>query len=170
MGDIADSIINGDFCEVCGEYLGSEGGGFPRTCEGCLQEEQITRKLYCCGCKKKVNAVLVEGYDIYPHREDLWDKKFYQCECGLYVGCHPNSERPLGCMATKEIKKARQKIHKILDPLWENKGKGKRTKLYKRLSDKLGYEYHTAGIRDIEEAGKIYKLVQTIRKEIFIDN
>lgn len=34
MGDIADGVINGDFCEVCGEYLG-EGDGFPRTCMGC---------------------------------------------------------------------------------------------------------------------------------------
>jgi hypothetical protein len=30
MGDMADAIINGDFDEVTGEYLGN-GQGFPRT-------------------------------------------------------------------------------------------------------------------------------------------
>lgn len=51
MGDIADGIINGDFDQYTGEYLG-RGGGFPRsrggykragnTCQGspsCLSEE-----------------------------------------------------------------------------------------------------------------------------------
>lgn len=31
---MAEQIINGDFCELCGEYLG-EGDGFPRKCKGC---------------------------------------------------------------------------------------------------------------------------------------
>lgn len=31
MGEIADSIINGDFCETCGKFLG-KGDGFPRSC------------------------------------------------------------------------------------------------------------------------------------------
>lgn len=30
MGDIAEGILNGDFCQETGEYLG-EGMGFPRT-------------------------------------------------------------------------------------------------------------------------------------------
>ena len=34
MGEIADAILDGEFCQVCGEYLG-EGDGFPVTCEGC---------------------------------------------------------------------------------------------------------------------------------------
>lgn len=38
MGDIADAVLNGDFCQHCGEYLG-EGAGFPRTCQGCRRDE-----------------------------------------------------------------------------------------------------------------------------------
>jgi hypothetical protein len=34
MGEIADAILEGDLCEICGVYLG-EGDGFPRTCTGC---------------------------------------------------------------------------------------------------------------------------------------
>lgn len=37
MGEIADSIINGDFCQYCGEYMG-EGDGFPRSC--CEEEDE----------------------------------------------------------------------------------------------------------------------------------
>lgn len=34
MGDVAEAILNGDDCEVCGEYLG-EGDGYPRRCKAC---------------------------------------------------------------------------------------------------------------------------------------
>lgn len=34
MGDIADLLVNGDICEVCGVELG-EGAGYPRRCIGC---------------------------------------------------------------------------------------------------------------------------------------
>lgn len=34
MGDVADAILNGDDCELCGEYIG-EGDGYPRKCSGC---------------------------------------------------------------------------------------------------------------------------------------
>ena len=34
MGEISEAILNGDFCQLCGEYIG-EGSGFPRTCRGC---------------------------------------------------------------------------------------------------------------------------------------
>lgn len=41
MGEIADSILDGDFCQVCGEYLG-EGDGFPVTCPACLSDEDYS--------------------------------------------------------------------------------------------------------------------------------
>ena len=34
MGEMAEAILNGDFCEMCGEWLGV-GDGYPRTCKGC---------------------------------------------------------------------------------------------------------------------------------------
>ena len=34
MGEIADGILEGEFCESCGQYLG-EACGYPRQCEGC---------------------------------------------------------------------------------------------------------------------------------------
>jgi hypothetical protein len=39
MGEMADYMINGDDCQVCGEYMG-EGDGYPRTCAGCSRPEK----------------------------------------------------------------------------------------------------------------------------------
>lgn len=35
MGEMADYLINGDDCEVCGMPFVDEGGGYPRTCNAC---------------------------------------------------------------------------------------------------------------------------------------
>ena len=34
MGEMADYMLNGDDCQVCGMHIGS-GDGFPRTCSDC---------------------------------------------------------------------------------------------------------------------------------------
>lgn len=34
MGEIAEAILNGDLCEVCGEWLGI-GDGYARRCSDC---------------------------------------------------------------------------------------------------------------------------------------
>jgi len=35
MGEIADSLINGDACEGCGEEFEDSGSGYPRRCSAC---------------------------------------------------------------------------------------------------------------------------------------
>lgn len=35
MGEMADALINGLFCQVCGDVIDGDEPGFPRTCEGC---------------------------------------------------------------------------------------------------------------------------------------
>lgn len=128
-------------------------------------------KLYCCGCKKEVLPRLTDGKEIYPHRKDLHYLPFWKCDtCQNFVGCHYKTKdrtNPLGCIPTSEIKKARIHIHAILDPLWKT-GKIKRGNLYKILSDKLGYEYHTANITDIEEARKIYRAIIDVANGLLV--
>lgn len=122
----------------------------------------IRRHIYCCGCEKMVMAELVEGADVYPHRKDLAKLPFWRCgRCTNFVGCHHKTAdrtRPLGVIPTPELKAARQQIHAVLDPLWQS-GKYRRGQVYARLSKALGYTYHTANIRTIEEAGKVYDAV-----------
>ena len=111
-------------------------------------------KLQCINCNKDVEAELVTGDVIYPHRPDLINRNFYKCPfCGEYVGCHPNTIKPLGCIPSKELRQARIKVHNKLDYLWKNK-KYKRHKIYKALSDYFGYEYHNGQTKTVEECKK----------------
>ena len=124
----------------------------------------MIKGIYCCGCNKDVNARLTDGGEIYPHRPDLKELPFWKCDkCGNCVGCHHKMEnnptQPLGIIPTREIRNARKHIHAILDPIWQS-GKMKRAVIYAELSKKLGWKYHTANIRTIYEARKVYRLVR----------
>jgi hypothetical protein len=129
--------------------------------------------IYCCGCNTKVEARLTDGGEIYAHRPDLKSLPFWKCDtCNNFVGCHhktKNRTRPLGCIPTPEIKNARKHIHSILDPLWksQNNSKRKRKQIYKKITEHIddGYEFHTAQIRDLEKARKVYRYVQILAKE-----
>ena len=122
-------------------------------------------KIYCCGCKQDTEARLTDGSEVYPHRKDLYSLPFWKCDkCGNFVGCHHKTKdrtRPLGCIPTQEIKAARQKIHRVLDPLWQS-GKFNRKELYAKITDKFGWRYHTAKIRSVEEAEDIFNFIKRI--------
>lgn len=126
-------------------------------------------KIYCCGCTKKVQARLTNGVEIYPHRKDLGNLPFWICDiCSNYVGCHyktKNRTRPLGVIPTPEIKKARQNIHRVIDPIWRS-GRVRRNKLYSIISERVGWNYHTANIRTIEEVKRVYKTVVEFKREL----
>lgn len=127
-----------------------------------------TRLIYCVGCEEKVAARLTDGKEVYPHRPDLGSLPFWRCErCNNFVGCHHKTNdplRPLGVIPTPELKHARQHIHRLLDPLWQS-GEMRRKQLYAILSERLGWSYHTAKIRSIEEARQVYRLVRDIANE-----
>ncbi len=123
-------------------------------------------KLYCCGCQENVEARLTHGGEVYPHREDLADLPFWRCDgCKNWVGCHHKTKdrtKPLGNIPTKELKNARQHIHRILDPIWKT-GKMPRGKLYAKIARAIGCEqYHTAEIKTVEEARKVYVIVKSL--------
>ena len=122
-------------------------------------------KIWCCGCQKEVNAWMITGNTCYPHRPDLYELTFWQCpHCKNFVGSHKKTLRPLGVIATKEIKTRRHKIHEIIDPLWQQ-GYIKRKTLYKIISDELGYEYHTAETKSMDELDKIEQLANKLAKQ-----
>ena len=115
-------------------------------------------KIWCCGCKKIVDARLTNGAETYPHRNDLKDLPRWKCDkCGNHVGTHhktKNRTKPLGNIPSYEIKKARIYIHNLIDPVWRS-GKLRRGEIYCHISKELGYQYHTGEIKDIEEARSI---------------
>lgn len=128
------------------------------------------RFIHCCGCNAEISARLTDGREIYPHRPDLAPLPFWKCDtCKNFVGCHHKTAdrtRPLGSIPTREIKRARSEIHRILDPIWK-RGKMRRGELYERLANDLGLkEYHTADISNIEFARDVYRAVVAIRREL----
>lgn len=129
-------------------------------------------QITCCGCnQEKVEARLTNGEEIYPHREDLYDLPFWKCDtCDNFVGCHhktSNRTQPLGCIPTKELRKMRSIIHRMLDPLWKY-GNHKRKDVYGWLSNSTGKPYHTANLCSIEDCEEIIKLLAEFR-ETYVD-
>ena len=90
----------------------------------------------CPYCNQEAHQV--GGAAIYPHRPDLYAKKFYQCvPCDAYVGCHPGTTTPLGRLANAELRKAKSEAHLAFDPMWKSK-KMSRHAAYIWLAAKLG--------------------------------
>lgn len=115
-------------------------------------------KIYCCNCKKEIECDLVYGNKIYPHRQDLYSKAFYQCPiCKEFVGTHKKDLKPLGTIPTQQLKTLRHKLHIFFEPKLKNKKQ--KTKFYETISNQVGYEFHCGNISSIEEYKKVYKLI-----------
>lgn len=79
-------------------------------------------------------ARVVGGKVIYPHRRDLYAKKFWLCDCGAYCGCHPGTANALGNPCGPETRKARSAAHAAFDPIWQ-RGDMPRKAAYKWLAE-----------------------------------
>jgi hypothetical protein len=94
---------------------------------------------------------------------------FWICDtCKAFVGCHWQTKqrtKPLGVLATQELKNARKKIHAVLDPLWKSK-KIKRGQAYAYVGHRLGHPYHNGELRSLDEARQVYKIVATLHQEL----
>lgn len=90
----------------------------------------------CPYCGKMLK--LKSGKDLYPHREDLHEKNFWECPpCFAHVGCHGTSTNPLGTVANPVDRLARSQAHAAFDPLWKG-GRMSRRAAYQWLADSLG--------------------------------
>lgn len=96
---------------------------------------------------------LTNGKEVYPHIASLQKKNIYICrKCDAYVGCHPDSTKPLGRLANVELRSWKMKTHATFDPIWRNNKDISRSGLYKWLAGELnisGSECHI-GMFDIE--------------------
>lgn len=103
--------------------------------------------------------MLVTGESIYPHRRDLRSKYFYLCaDCDAYVGCHPGGggKQPLGRLANKELRAAKQAAHSAIDWHWRS-GKLSRREVYSRLASLLGIPPREAhiGMFDVPQCKQV---------------
>lgn len=91
--------------------------------------------MLCPYCGKP--ARLVGGDAVYPHRTDLYGKFFYLCNpCDAWVGCHPETMKPLGRIANAELRRLKVAAHAAFDPLWKD-GQISRSTAYSWLARKL---------------------------------
>lgn len=88
---------------------------------------------YCQGA-----ITLVTGFDIYPHRQDLWDLPFWRCAgCYAYSGCHKGTTHAKARVANKTTRDLRREAHAFIDPIWQG---GYRTRkwVYEQLRQVTG--------------------------------
>lgn len=107
-------------------------------------------------------AKLVTGKVIYPHRKDLYNLQFWQCEsCGAYVGCHKRSDAvPLGRLANAELRAAKSRAHAAFDPLWQW-GSMSRGAAYKWLAKQMGITQQDChiGMFTVEQCEQVVTIV-----------
>lgn len=128
--------------------------------------QKQNKLIFCIECDKDVEAELVSGRDVYPHRPDLYTRMFWKCpNCGNFVGTHKKTGIELGCIPDKKIKTVRRQIHSMLDPIWERRIL-QRAEVYSKLSESLGYTYHTAEIRSLEEAARVIEAIIKLKDEV----
>ena len=88
----------------------------------------------------------------------------YYCEpCQAWVGCHPESTRPLGRLANSELRLAKREAHAAFDPIWKT-GKKKRNQAYGWLALKLGiprYRCHI-GMFDVALCARAVEVCRTL--------
>lgn len=41
MGEFAEMIMSGIFCEGCGEFINAEPAGHPQKCDDCFDDEMV---------------------------------------------------------------------------------------------------------------------------------
>ena len=110
-------------------------------------------KIFCNECNKEVDANLVTGDNVYPHRQDLYNLHFWVCpNCSAFVGTHKNSpdHKPLGTLAGPNLRKWRNWVHFNIDSYWRT-GITTRKNMYKQLSKKFDGEFHTAKLKTKQE-------------------
>jgi hypothetical protein len=168
-------------CPTCHRKFGSEeavnahktakhGAPHPFGCEDCTATFRSAPELekhrqqvhpeppVCIECGGE--GVLVTGREIYPHRPDLYAKRFYRCGCGAYCGCHPGTAAPLGHPCGPVTRKARSAAHAAFDPLWK-RGTMNRHQAYAWLSDATGIprERCHIGMMTAEQAQSVVEAV-----------
>lgn len=123
-------------------------------------------KIYCCKCEKRVDSEKVKGDVIYPHRKDLKYLTFWQCPtCKNYVGSHKKSKMPLGSIPDSKMRKLRNILHSLIDPIWKS-NKMTRRQVYSEISKNLGYEFHAATTNTEEEFKQIATIVDKIKVQL----
>lgn len=110
-----------------------------------------------CGSPTK----LVEDTEVYGRS---YGGLCYVCEpCGAWVGCHKGTDRALGRVADKGLRRLKHQAHEAFDPIWKD-GHLTRAKAYESLSRHLGIPIGQThiGMFDEEMCRKVIEYAESI--------
>lgn len=99
--------------------------------------------LVCAECGG-ADIVCVTGDAIYPHRPNLHARWYWRCACGAYVGCHRDTQEPLGTPAGPTTRRARSQAHAAFDALWRRKMA--RDGVSQQVARQAGYDWLARGM------------------------
>lgn len=88
---------------------------------------------YCGVPAKFVDSIVVFKVRSYGM---IWLCSNYPA-CDARVGCHDETDSPLGTMANRALREKRKAVHAVFDPLWKGGGKS-RGEAYDLLADLMG--------------------------------
>jgi hypothetical protein len=83
--------------------------------------------------------------------------------CDSYVGCHPNTEVPLGTLAGPELRRARNAAHRAFDGWWRGGGL-RRSDAYRMLAERMGMTRKQAHIALMSE-GECWRVTRLFAGE-----
>lgn len=109
----------------------------------------------CGGCVE-----LVENSEIYNGRTyGDWPYAYLCRDCDSYVGTHPSTDIPLGTLADKKTRDARNVCKKVFEPIWRN-GEMSRSKAYAWLAERMGIEVSAChfGLFDVDQCYQAAKI------------
>lgn len=89
---------------------------------------------YCAG-----PVALVNNRSIYGREYGDWPFAYYCDDCNAYVGLHPDTDIPLGTLASPELRTARNKAKDAFHRVKEKRGFS-RSMAYQWLAEKMGIE------------------------------
>jgi hypothetical protein len=112
-------------------------------------------------------AELVNGTVIYPHRRDLYDRKFYHCApCKAWVGVHVKTNIPFGRLANAKLRRLKMEVHVMFDALWQSNTMS-RGEAYRWLSRELNipsWECHI-GMFSEDQCAAVVQAINKFRRQ-----
>ncbi len=96
----------------------------------------LPRPTKCNNCNS-TNIRLTENSVLYGTQQGDWPIIWYCDDCQASVGCHPDTDIPLGYLADRDTKRSRMLAHEAFDPFWKSGNNG-RQDTYSWLASQMG--------------------------------
>lgn len=112
------------------------------------------------------NVKFVNNSELYGRPYGDWPYGYLCDTCKAYCGCHKNTKRPLGTLATARLRQDRSRAHSLFDPLWKS-GRMSRGAAYRALADAMGIDRARCHMSwfDQEECQQVFDLAPKLCKK-----